>query len=120
VKKVLVVDDSETIRGRANAALSGAGFQVLEAADGTQGLACATDNDVDLVLLDVNMPGLGGLEMLEKLLTNPRTARIPVLMLTTEANLSTIEKAKRLGARGWMVKPIKMEQLVRAVTTLTN
>ncbi len=120
MKKVLVVDDSEIIRTKAATALSRAGFQVLEAADGIEGLAAAIDNSVDVVLLDVNMPGLGGIEMLERLLGDPRTARIPVLMMTTEANLSLIERAKNLGARGWMVKPIKMEQLVRAVTTLAN
>jgi two-component system, chemotaxis family, chemotaxis protein CheY len=120
VKRVLIVDDSETIRTKTATALSRAGFEVLEAADGIQGLACATDNDVDVVLLDVNMPGLGGIEVLEQLLSNPRTAKIPVLMLTTEANLSLIERAKSLGARGWMVKPIKSDQLVKAVTTLAN
>ena len=120
VKKVLVIDDSETIRSVAAAALSRAGFEVLEAADGIQGLACAATNDISVIILDVNMPGLNGLEMLEKLVAEPRTAHLPVVMLTAEAHEAMIERAKHLGARGWMIKPIKPEHLVSVVTRLIN
>lgn len=119
-RKVLIVDDSETIRQQVASALEGAGFRVLEAADGVEGLECAGVNDLCMVILDVNMPRLNGLEMLERLKTDPRHAKVPVLMLTTEVQQSMIERAKKAGARGWMIKPVKMDQLVSTVTKLAG
>lgn len=120
MKKVLIVDDSETIRAQVATALVGAGFQVAEAPDGQQALDYVTDHEVDLMLLDMNMPILTGLEVLEQLSAKARTRKFPVVMLTTEAHLTLIEKAKRLGARAWIVKPVRMDQLVAAVTKLTT
>ena len=77
-------------------------------------------NDLCMVILDVNMPRLNGLEMLERLKSDPRHAKVPVLMLTTEVQQSMIERAKKAGARGWMIKPVKMDQLVSTVTKLTS
>lgn len=103
MKKVLIVDDSDTVRTQVASALVGAGFQVAEAVDGLHAVKYATEDEVDLMLLDVNMPVLN-----------------PVVMLTTEAHMTLIENAKRLGARSWIVKPVKLDQLVAAVTRLTN
>ncbi len=118
MKKVLVVDDSETIRQQVAGALEPAGFAVVEASDGVVGLERAQTNAVSMVILDVNMPRLGGLEVLERLKADPKTARVPVLMLTTEAQQSMIERAKKAGATGWLVKPVKMDQLVSVVRKL--
>jgi two-component system chemotaxis response regulator CheY len=117
-KIVLVVDDSETIRQQVAGALERAGFSVVEAADGVDGLERANENELCMVILDVNMPRLSGLEMLERLRENPKHKTLPVLMLTTEVQQSMIERAKKAGARGWMIKPVKMDQLVSAVTKL--
>lgn len=117
-KKVLIVDDSETIRQQLASALEQAGFGVLEATDGFDGLECAAQNELCMVILDVNMPRLNGLEMLERLKSDPKNAQLPVLMLTTEVQQSMIERAKRAGARGWMIKPVKMDQLVSTVAKL--
>lgn len=119
-KTVLVVDDSETIRQQVALALERAGFRVVEAADGVDGLERAEQNEFCMVILDVNMPRLNGLEMLERLRQNPKHAKVPVLMLTTEVQQSMIERAKKAGARGWMIKPVKMDQLVSAVTKLAS
>ncbi|HMA91215.1 MAG TPA: response regulator [Polyangiaceae bacterium] len=114
MKKILIVDDSETIRITVTAALEGAGFTVIQAIDGLDGLARLAEHEIALIILDVNMPRLGGLEMLEKVQADPKFAKIPVVMLTTEAHFTLIERAKRLGAKGWMIKPVKPENLIAA------
>jgi two-component system chemotaxis response regulator CheY len=118
VKKVLIVDDSETIRQEVARALTNAGFAVVEACDGIDALERIGEAKFSLVILDVNMPRLGGLDLLDRLHADPKTATLPVIMLTTEAQRSMIERAKSAGARGWLIKPVKMEHLVIAVTKL--
>lgn len=121
MKKVLVVDDSETIRLEVSRTLGQAGFTVLEARDGAEGLAVATKNpDVALLVLDVNMPVMNGLEMLERLRQSPVTADIPVLLMTTEAEDRLIERAKKAGAKGWFIKPVKPEMLLMATNKLAR
>jgi two-component system, chemotaxis family, chemotaxis protein CheY len=120
VKKILVVDDSETIRLTVSDTLQKAGFTVIQAIDGVDGLARLAENDVDLMILDVNMPRLSGLEMLEKVHAEPRWAHLPVVMLTTEAHFAMIDRAKKLGAKGWMIKPVKPENLVAAVKKIVS
>lgn len=121
VKKVLVVDDSETIRLEVSRTLGQAGFSVLEARDGAEGLATALKNpDLALLVLDVNMPVMNGLEMLERLRQNPTTADIPVLLMTTEAEDRLIERAKKAGAKGWFIKPVKPEMLLMATNKLAR
>jgi two-component system chemotaxis response regulator CheY len=121
VKKVLVVDDSETIRLEVSRTLGQAGFAVLEARDGAEGLATATKNpDISLVVLDVNMPVMNGLDMLERLRQNPVTAEIPVLLMTTEAEDRLIARAKKAGAKGWFIKPVKAEMLLMATNKLAR
>jgi two-component system, chemotaxis family, chemotaxis protein CheY len=115
---VLVVDDSTTIRQEVAAALEPEGFTVLAAADGLEGLTMLAGNLISLVLLDVSMPRLGGLEMLERMKNDPAMANLPVLMLTAEAQESEIERARRLGAKGWMIKPIRRQQLVSIANKL--
>jgi two-component system chemotaxis response regulator CheY len=118
VKKVLIVDDSETIRQAVARALGNAGFSVVEASDGIDALERIGESEFSLVILDVNMPRLGGLDLLERLRANVKTSTLPVMMLTTEAQRSMIERAKKAGARGWLIKPVKMEHLVIAVSKL--
>src|SRR5687768_7882118 len=115
---VMVVDDSTTIRQEVVSALEPEGFTVLAAADGLEGLTLLSENVISLVLLDVSMPRLGGLEMLERMKNDPALAQVPVLMLTAEAQESEIERARRLGARGWMIKPIGRQQLVSIANKL--
>jgi two-component system, chemotaxis family, chemotaxis protein CheY len=114
MKKILIVDDSETIRVTVCSTLEGAGFSVVQASDGLDGLARLSEHDIVLVILDVNMPRLGGLEMLERMHSDEKLSKIPVVMLTTEAHFGMIDRAKKLGAKGWMIKPVKPENLIAA------
>ena len=118
MKKVLIVDDSEMIRQQVAGTLEGAGFSVLTAADGVAGLECVEQHDLSLAILDVNMPKLNGLEMLEKLRGSPKLAGVRVLILTTEVQRALIDRAKKAGAKGWLIKPIKPEHLLSAVNRL--
>ena len=121
MKKVLVVDDSQTVRLEVGQSLRGAGFTVLEARDGMEGLQIAGQNtDLALIILDVNMPVLGGLEMLERMKKDKAMGDIPVLMFTTEAQESAMARARAAGAKGWLVKPVKTEMLVKAATKVAR
>jgi two-component system chemotaxis response regulator CheY len=119
-KKVIVVDDSFTIRRQVVSALAPAGFEVIEAVDGQDGVeVIGRTADAALVICDVNMPRMSGLEMLEQIRKEARHSALPVLMLTTEGQPQLIERAKKAGAKGWMVKPFNPDLLVAAVKKLT-
>jgi two-component system chemotaxis response regulator CheY len=119
-KKVIVIDDSATVRQQVAVALSQAGFEVIEAADGDEGVEVIGRNaDAAMVICDVNMPRMNGLELLEAVKKDGKNANLPVLMLTTEGQPQLIERAKKSGAKGWVVKPFKPELLVAAVKKLT-
>lgn len=113
--KVLIVDDSPTMRRMLRAALASGGFDVVEGADGSEGLARLREQPVDLVITDVNMPVMDGLRFLQELRAEPAHRAIPVLVLTTEAQRETKELGRRLGATGWMVKPFAPEALLQTV-----
>ncbi|MBC8068680.1 MAG: response regulator [Deltaproteobacteria bacterium] len=118
-KKVLVVDDSSTVRQQVGSALVQAGFTVLEAVDGLDGAAMiAANSDIALVICDVNMPRMNGLEMVESVRKIPISATMPIIMLTTEGDPSLVARAKLVGAKGWIVKPFKPELLVAAARKL--
>lgn len=120
MNKILIVDDSITVRQQVVAALKPAGFDVAEACDGEDALTQLLGGlAVGLVICDVNMPKLNGLDMLERVRSEASIAATPVLMLTTEGQPEYIARAKALGAKGWMVKPFKAELLVSAVKKLT-
>jgi two-component system chemotaxis response regulator CheY len=119
--KILVVDDSRPIRQQVGTALTEAGFEVIEAEDGVDGLAAARSHkDIALVICDLNMPRMNGLEVLAALKGDVSTAALPVVMLTTEGKTELIQQAKRVGAVGWMVKPFKPDQLVAVVRRIVG
>ncbi len=119
-KKVIVIDDSATVRQQVAVALTQAGFEVIEAADGDEGVeVIGRTADAAMVICDVNMPRMNGLELLEAVKKDGKNANLPVLMLTTEGQPQLIERAKKSGAKGWVVKPFKPELLVAAVKKLT-
>jgi two-component system chemotaxis response regulator CheY len=119
--KILIVDDSRTIRQQVTLTLGQAGYQILEAEDGVQGLEIiAAQDDIALVICDINMPNMNGIEMLTAVKAEPRNAALPVLMLTTEARADLIQQAKRIGAKGWVVKPFKPDQLAAAVRKIVG
>ena len=117
VKKILVIDDSETVREQVRQTLSGAGYEILEAIDGVDGLEKLRETkDVALALCDVNMPRMTGLEMVAEL--HRSGISIPILMLTSEGQPSLIRRARDAGAKGWIVKPFKPELLLEAMNKL--
>jgi two-component system chemotaxis response regulator CheY len=118
-KKVLVVDDSVTVRQQVSAALTDAGFEVLEASDGADGVAKIEGNpEIGLVILDVNMPRMGGLEMLEAVKAGGKNPALHVVMLTSEGQKSFVERARKAGAKGWIVKPFRAEHMVATAKKL--
>jgi two-component system chemotaxis response regulator CheY len=120
-KKVMIIDDSRTIRQQVSGVLSGAGYEVLEAADGVEGLQqISTIPDLSLVIVDVNMPRMNGIEMVNLVKHEKRNPSLIVLMLTTEGQPELIAKAKAAGARGWMVKPFKPDLLLATVRKLAG
>jgi two-component system, chemotaxis family, chemotaxis protein CheY len=120
-KKVMIIDDSRTIRQQVSGLLSGAGYDVLEAADGVEGLQrISTTPDLSLVIVDVNMPRMNGVEMVNVVKTEQRNPNLIVIMLTTEGQPELIAKAKAAGARGWMVKPVKPDLLLATVRKLAG
>lgn len=112
-KKILIVDDSETIRQRVAGALEQAGYEVATARDGVEGLVAIQDEKPAMVILDVNMPRMNGLALLEQL--DVKALGLPVLLLTTEVEPALIARAKQAGARAWMIKPVNLDQLVATV-----
>jgi two-component system chemotaxis response regulator CheY len=119
--KVLVVDDSVTVRQQVGAALGQAGFEVIEAIDGLDGVNKINGvPGIAAVICDVNMPNLNGIEMVERVKANGANASLPILMLTTEGVPALMQRAKQAGARAWITKPFKAEILVSAIRALTK
>lgn len=120
MKQVLIVDDSQTVRNEISQALQAAGFGTVEASDGQIGLELAREQKFSLIILDVNMPRMNGLEMLEHLRLDWATANVPVVILTTEAEEAMIERARKAGAKGWLIKPVTTAHIVSTVVAVTE
>ena len=117
--KVMVVDDSASVRQQVGMALSQAGFEITEAVDGLDAVSkLASIPGIRMIISDVNMPRMNGLEMLEKIKADGKHPTLPILILTTEGQPALVQRAKAAGAKGWIVKPFKAELLVAAVKKL--
>ncbi|MDQ1183411.1 MULTISPECIES: response regulator [Agrobacterium] len=112
---ILTVDDSASIRMTTKIALTNAGYQVTEAVDGADGLAKAKSAPFDLIVTDLNMPNMNGLEMIESLRQSPAHTGVPIIFLTTESDADMKARAKAAGATGWVTKPFDPENLVKIV-----
>ena len=119
-KTILIVDDSRTIRQQVGFTLTKEGFAVVEAEDGQDGLNKLQAQEVHLIISDVNMPNMNGLDMVEAIRQIEQYKFIPIIMLTTESSGDKVERAKKAGASGWLVKPFNPEQLVGAVKKLAR
>jgi two-component system chemotaxis response regulator CheY len=110
--RILTVDDSPSMREMVRIALTGAGFEVMQATDGAQALELARGGSFDLVLSDVNMPNMDGIELIRALRAESAYKHTPILMLTTEGSSDRKREGKEAGATGWIVKPFDPAQLV--------
>ena len=114
-KTILAVDDSSSLRQMVAFSLKAAGYQVLEAVDGQDGLDKAKQQTVDLVLTDQNMPRMDGLTLIKSLRGLPSYQKVPILMLTTESSDDMKTKGRAAGANGWLVKPFDPQRLIEVV-----
>ena len=114
-KTVLTVDDSASIRQMVAFTLKSAGYTVIEAADGQDGLDKARANAVNLVLTDQNMPKMDGLTLIKTLRGLPQYKATPILMLTTESSDAMKAQGRASGATGWLGKPFDPQKLLEVV-----
>ena len=110
-KTILTVDDSKSIREAVRYALEPLGYDIVEAEDGVDGLSQLEKTPVDLVITDLNMPNLDGIEFIEEVRKQDRYAGLPLVMLTTEGQAEKMRRGKQAGASGWIVKPFNELQL---------
>lgn len=114
-KCVLTVDDSPSIRQMVAFTLKASGYEVIEAADGQEGLDKAKAKAVNLILTDQNMPKMDGLTLIKSLRALPQYKATPILMLTTESGDAMKAQGKAAGATGWLVKPFDPQKLLEVV-----
>ena len=115
VKTILTVDDSASMRQLVSFTLQDAGFQVIEAVDGSDALSKMDGVRIDLVLTDLNMPNLNGIELIRRVRTLPQYKYVPIVMLTTESHDTQKNAGRQAGASGWIVKPFHTPQLVAVI-----
>jgi len=114
-KRIMTVDDSATIRQMLSFTLSDAGYEVIEAIDGKDAFEKLRDNPVNMVITDLNMPQMDGIELIREVRKDPANRFVPIIMLTTESQEKKKQEGKAAGASGWIVKPFSPEQLLAVV-----
>ncbi|MGC1457722.1 MAG: response regulator [Steroidobacteraceae bacterium] len=117
-KRILIVDDSSSMRTVAGIALRGAGYEVLEAGNGQEGLAKLNGERIHLIISDVNMPVMDGIEFLKEVKRHPDYRFTPVIMLTTEAGEDKKAAGRAAGAKAWIIKPFQPSVMLDAVSKL--
>ncbi|MCP4715257.1 MAG: response regulator [Deltaproteobacteria bacterium] len=114
-KTIMAVDDSVSMRFMLSSTLKEAGYEVLEAVDGREALAKLEGSHIDMLITDLNMENMDGIELTREVRKIPSLKAIPVIILTTEADPEVKMSGKAAGASGWMVKPFKPEQLLNII-----
>ena len=112
MKTVLTVDDSASVRTMVKLTMSAAGYGVVEAGDGAEALAKAKGQAVNLVITDLNMPKMNGIEFIRALRELAPYRGVPIVFLTTESDDEMKKQAKAAGATGWITKPFRQDQLL--------
>jgi len=111
-KTILAVDDSASMRQMIRLTLRNAGYDVIEAGDGQEGLSQARRGTVHMILTDLNMPVMDGMMFIRELRKSPAYTGIPIVFVTTESDAEKKSQAKAAGATAWITKPFQPEQLV--------
>jgi two-component system, chemotaxis family, chemotaxis protein CheY len=114
-KRILTIDDSKTIRDMLMLTLAGAGFEVVQAVDGQDGLDVLDREEFDVVITDINMPRMDGYEVIRQMRSNSAHKTTPILVLTTESEADKKNMARVAGATGWMVKPFDPDRLIETI-----
>ncbi|ATC62990.1 response regulator [Nibricoccus aquaticus] len=114
-RTVLAIDDALTMRKLVSFTLRTAGLDVVEAPDGADAIELLKTRSFDLIITDVNMPRLNGIEFTRQARQLPHGKTVPILMLTTESDPEKKNLARAAGASGWIVKPFQQEQLLAVV-----
>ena len=112
MKTVMTVDDSASIRQMVSFVLKGAGYDVVQAVDGLDAFSKLKGQELHLILSDINMPKMDGLEFTRRLRAMPEYRFVPVVLLTTESHPEKKQEGKAAGATGWIVKPFSPDQLL--------
>ncbi|HHY51198.1 MAG TPA: response regulator [Alphaproteobacteria bacterium] len=113
--RVLTVDDSRTILAMLHHTLSNAGFEVLQAEDGQQGLAVLEREPVDVIITDINMPVMDGIEFIRQVRASGKHNSLPILILTTETSQDKRDQGRAAGGTGWIVKPFDPDKLISVI-----
>jgi len=120
MKKILAVDDSASVRQMVSFTLRGAGYEVVDAIDGQDGLAKAGTDKFDMIITDLNMPNVDGIQLISEVRKLPGYSFVPILMLTTESQAEKKDAGRKAGATGWIVKPFNAEQLTAVIRKLVK
>ena len=113
--RVLTVDDSRTILAMLHHTLSNAGFEVLQAEDGEKGLEVLKNESVDVVITDINMPVMDGIEFIKQVRATGTHNNLPILILTTETSQDKRDQGRAAGGTGWIVKPFDPDKLISVI-----
>lgn len=114
-KIIMTADDSASVRQMVSFTLKQAGYEVVEAKDGQEALEKLRNNPVNMLVTDLNMPNMDGIELIRKVRSEPQFKFMPIIMLTTESQAAKKQEGKAAGATGWIVKPFKPEQLLAVI-----
>jgi two-component system chemotaxis response regulator CheY len=117
-KLIMVIDDSVSLREVVGISLRTAGYEVIEACDGKDALAKLNGRKVQLMICDVNMPVMDGISFVKQVKQLPRHRFVPIIMLTTESRESRKVEGQLAGAKAWVVKPFRPDQMLQAVAKL--
>lgn len=118
--RVLTVDDSRTILAMLRHTLVNAGFEVLQAEDGKQGLDVLKTQSVDVVITDINMPVMDGIEFIKHVRASGQHQSLPILILTTETSQEKRDQGKQAGGTGWIVKPFDPDKLISVINKVVH
>ena len=120
MRRVLVVDDEPTARTMLRLILVRAGFEVVEAQDGTEALEEVQRQMPDLMILDIMMPGIDGFEVCQILRSQDETADLPIIMLSARADAESVNRGLLIGATKYLTKPVMPDELTRHVREVLN
>lgn len=119
-KKILIMDDSKIVRNVHANILKTAGFEVIEAKDGAEAYGKAMFESIDLMVVDINIPGMDGYTFCEKIRENIKYHDIPIIIVSTESEQEDKMKGFKAGANLFLVKPVKSNELIDNVNMLLN